>query len=228
MRLIEYLDFLQDRLRPKATIRIVSGYRSPAYNSRIRKDGALAARASLHQYGMAADLVMEGVPARTLWETVRQAGFGGAGYYHGETVHVDTGPARSWDETTSGVGTGISDDNKLIGLVADFDRYRPGDAVHLRFVRMTAFPIGVDPRFLLEKITASRAASTAFPFTPSFPAGSGPCPVFTSIAGMAGFTARLPEDMAPGRYRISARFCDKRWARMPSRVATSAFLVADE
>ena len=82
----------------------------------------------------------------------QDAGFGGAGYYHGDTVHIDVGPARSWDETTSGVGTGISDDNKLIGLVSDYDLYRPGEMVTLRFIRMTAFPIGVASEFALDRL----------------------------------------------------------------------------
>ena len=46
------------------------------------------------------------------------------GYYHGDVVHIDVGPARFWDETTSGVGTGISDGNKLIGIITDYDVYR--------------------------------------------------------------------------------------------------------
>jgi uncharacterized protein YcbK (DUF882 family) len=119
LRLLEFLDFLQDSLHREAKITITSGYRSPEYNTRVRNRGGLAAKASLHQYGMAVDIKMEGVPARRVWNTVKTLGFGGAGYYHGDTVHIDVGPARSWDETTSGVGTGISDDNKLIDLVSD-------------------------------------------------------------------------------------------------------------
>ena len=105
LRLIEFLDYLEDQLRPGAWITVTSGYRSPEYNRNLRQKGALAAKASLHQYGMAVDLIMEGVPAKRLWEHVKQMRFGGAGYYHGQTVHLDVGPARSWDETTSGVGT---------------------------------------------------------------------------------------------------------------------------
>jgi hypothetical protein len=225
-RLIEYLDFLQDRLRPGSGIRIVSGYRSPVYNKELRQDGALAAKASLHQYGMAADLVMGEVPAEKVWKTVRRVGFGGAGYYHGETVHVDTGPARFWDETTSGVGTGISDDNQLIGLVSDYDRYRPGDTVTLRFVRMTAFPIGVDSLFSLEKIGKpgeDRATVAAFP--PSLVDGGGRCPVFSDISQMAAFEFRLPENLSSGRYAVSARFCGKKWPAMPAKVRTAPFQV---
>ena len=83
LRLIEYLDYLEDQMKPGARIVITSGYRSPAYNRKVRQGGGLAARASLHQYGMAADLVMAGVPSRKLWERVKAQHFGGAGYYQG-------------------------------------------------------------------------------------------------------------------------------------------------
>jgi uncharacterized protein YcbK (DUF882 family) len=225
LRLVAFIDFLQDRFDPEAVVRVVSGYRSPDYNARIRKNGALAAKASLHQYGMAADLVMEGVPSRAVWDEVRKIGFGGAGYYHGDTVHVDTGPARSWDETTSGVGSGLSDDNKLIGLVTDFDIYRPGDPVTLRFVRMTAFPIGVEPRFSIQRLADGHAKVTAAAVSPSFLETSGPCPRFSDIAQMAGIRFRLPGDLPPGRYSVSARFCNIKWPGMPGAVDTAPILV---
>jgi uncharacterized protein YcbK (DUF882 family) len=227
LRLVEYLDYLQDRLNPQGRITIVSGYRSPVYNTRIRQQGALAATASLHQYGMAADLVLEGVSSKTVWETVQELSFGGAGYYHGKTVHVDTGPARFWDETTSGVGTGLAGDNKLIGLVTDFDIYRPGDAVTLRFIRMTAFPIAVERGFLLQKKTPDGDVETVSSFIPSFlvPA-DGSCPSFSGIEEMASIRFHLPENLEPGSYSVSARFCPNPWPDMPEKVSTPEFLVA--
>ena len=226
-RLVEYLDYLQDRLKPDGRITIVSGYRSPVYNTRIRQQGALAAKASLHQYGMAADLVLEGVPSKTVWETVQTLSFGGAGYYHGKTVHVDTGPARSWDETSSGVGTGLADDNKLIGLVCDFDIYRPGDAVALRFIRMTAFPIAVEQTFLLQRKSRSEKMEAVASFIPSFSVpAEGACPSFSNIAEMASIRFHLPENLEPGSYSVSARFCPTPWTEMPEEVSTQEFVVA--
>jgi uncharacterized protein YcbK (DUF882 family) len=227
LRLVEYLDYLQDRLNPEAKITIVSGYRSPVYNANIRKQGALAAKASLHQYGMAADLVLEGVPSKTVWETVQELSFGGAGYYHGKTVHVDTGPARSWDETTSGVGTGLADDNKLIGLVTDFDIYRPGDAVTLRFIRMTAFPIAVAQTFLLQRKSRGGKMEAVASVIPFFSvAVDGACPSFSDIAEMASIQFHLSEKLEPGSYAVSARFCPNLWAEMPEEVSTPEFIVA--
>ena len=227
LRLIAFLDFLEDRLRPGARITITSGYRSPAYNTGVRNRGGLAAKASLHQYGMAADFVMDGVPSERVWDTVKSLGFGGAGYYHGRTVHVDVGPARSWDEKTSGVGTDISDDNKLIGLVTDFDVYRPGEAMTLRFIRMTAFPIGVMPSFTLNRISGDGAATEAVTFAPTFAQEKkGDCPQFDDIDQMAAIQWHLPAELSPGRYEVHARFCGRAWETMPPEVATSIFEVA--
>ncbi len=223
LRLIEYLDYLEDHHRPGARIVIISGYRSPEYNTKVRKGGGLAAKASLHQYGMAVDFKIEGVPSREVWETVKTLRFGGAGYYHGETLHVDVGPARSWDEKTSGVGTGISDDNKLIDMVTDFDAYLPGEEMTLRFTRMTAFPIGVNPVFFLDPEVASAAAAA---FEPVFAVpAQGPCPRFNDIEQMDGIRWRLPRSLAPGRYTVIARFCDSQWENMPREVRTPVFEV---
>jgi hypothetical protein len=192
----------------------------------VRNRGGLAAKASLHQYGMAVDIKMEGVPAKRVWNAVKTLGFGGAGYYHGATVHIDVGPARSWDETTSGVGTGISDDNKLIGLVSEYDRYRPGETVALRFIRMTAFPIGVAAEFTLDGRAGSGGAKKTVKFTPSLTIAADPtCPVFDDIDQMAHIRWRLPDDLPPGRYTVRARFCGVEWKGMPPEIATPEFEV---
>lgn len=222
LRLVEFLDFLEDRHHQGTRITITSGYRNPTYNTILRRKGRLAAKASLHQYGMAADLIMQGVPSKRIWLDVKALGFGGTGYYQGKTVHIDVGPARSWDQTTSGVGTGISDDNKLIGLVTDYDIYRSGDPIVLRFIRMTAFPIGVKAEFVLEP--AGRRAASATVFKPSFVVdGIIACPVFKSIEQMNAIRWELPSKIAPGRYRIRAVFCGNPYPDMPEEVLTPEF-----
>ncbi len=221
LRLIEFLDFLQDRLGPKTKIVITSGYRSPSYNTDLRNRGALAAKASLHQYGMAADLKMPGVGSRRIWDYVKSLGFGGAGFYHGDTVHIDVGPARSWDEKSSGVGTGISDDNKLIGLISDYDKYLPGDRVLLSFIRMTAFPIGVEPEFILISRSEASSGAERLTFRPlSRKPTDKACPQFADISQMAAIEWRLPKKISAGRYTIQARFCGRAWSTMPRVVST--------
>jgi len=226
LRLVEFLDFLVDSLQPEGRITIVSGWRSPEYNRKIREKGQLAAKASLHQYGMAADIKVEGLSSERIWRHVKGLGFGGAGYYHGEMVHIDVGPPRTWDERTSGVDTDISDDNKLVGLVADRDIYISGEMVGLRFIRMTMFPIGVSPEFVLERANKEGEEPERVSFRPDFGREvSAPCPEFHDIGEMAGITWRLPNDLPAGRYRICASFCSREWERMPQDVATTAFEV---
>lgn len=226
LRLIEFLDYLEDNLHPGARITIVSGWRSPQYNTDLRNKGRLAAKASLHQYGMAADIKIQGTSSKRVWKTVKQLGFGGTGYYKGELVHIDVGPSRSWDEKTSGVGTDISTKNKLIGIVTDYDFYLPGERVELRFIRMTAFPIGVTPEFVLEKVETNGQLKTINRFKPSFAiAAKNNCPQFLNIGQMMGIRWKLPDDISPGRYKIRASFCQRLWEAMPTRVYTPEFAI---
>ncbi len=227
LRLIEFLDFLEDTFQPGAQITIASGYRSPRYNTDLRNKGRLAAEASLHQYGMAADIKIQGTSSKRVWNTVKNLGFGGAGYYHGNFVHVDVGPARFWDEKTSGVGTDISIHNKLIGIVTDYDIYLPGDMVELRFIRMTSFPVGVIPEFVLEKVEKNGQLKEMRRFKPAFPiAAEGTCPQFSDIGQMMGIEWKLPRDISSGRYKIRASFCQRAWEDMPSRIFTPEFTVS--
>ena len=226
-RLIEFIDFIQDQFSPRALVTITSGFRSPERNAALRDNGALAAKASLHQYGMAADLWIKGVPSERIWDFVREQAAGGTGFYHGKNVHLDVGPARFWDETSSKVDTDISDDNKLIGLITDRDIYLPGEQMMLRFIRMTAYPIGVDPRFTLERKTEDGTWKKAQDAGPSFPVRSeAKCLAMSSMEEMSGIGWRVPEGLSPGRYRIRADFCEKRFDKMPDQVATPEFEVS--
>jgi uncharacterized protein YcbK (DUF882 family) len=224
LRLIEFLDYLEDHLHPGARITIVSGYRSPKYNTDLRNKGRLAAKASLHQYGMAADIKIQGISSKRVWNTVKKLRFGGTGYYKGKLVHIDVGPARFWDEKTSGVGTDISTQNKLIGLVTNYDFYLPGEMIDLRFIRMTAFPIGVSPEFILEKIEKNGQLKKIVRFKPLFAiAPKTPCPQFSDIDQMTGIHWKLPGDLLPGRYKIRTFFCNRLWEDMPVEIFTPEF-----
>ena len=180
----------------------------------------------MHQYGMAADLRMKGAHPEKVWHYVRELGYGGAGYYHGANVHLDVGPARFWDETSSKVGTDHADDNKLITLIQDRDFYAPGDDIVMRFVRMTAYPIGVDRTFALEKHTDDTWKTSAT-FTPLFATTTDDsCPAFSSIDAMKNIRWTLPQNLKPGRYRIRASFCDTIWDAMPDAITSYEFVVA--
>lgn len=79
------------------TIYIVSGYRSPKTNEYLRMKGHCAARNSLHKKGMAADVILAGVPLKELRKTAVRLKGGGVGYYPKKHfIHIDTGPVRYW------------------------------------------------------------------------------------------------------------------------------------
>lgn len=74
-----------------------SGYRSPSYNEAV--DGA---KHSQHLSGKAADLTWNGFnpsgpQIRGFVRLAQRVGFKGFGYYN-SFIHVDIGPARSWDK----------------------------------------------------------------------------------------------------------------------------------
>lgn len=72
-----------------------SGYRSPRYNSMLRRRQRGVARDSFHVHGMAADVRISGVSLRDLSYTARELNAGGVGRYS-RFIHLDVGPARSW------------------------------------------------------------------------------------------------------------------------------------
>lgn len=74
-------------------VTITSGYRSAAYNATIKG----SARNSYHVLGMAADIVVSGLSASSVYTRADASGlFGGIGRYSNFT-HVDVGPrGRRW------------------------------------------------------------------------------------------------------------------------------------
>lgn len=227
LRLIELYSRLLADLKG-GWIVISSGYRGPRYNKMIRDRGGTVALSSLHQYGMAADLRITGVKSKMLWQRVKERKLGGAGWYGSPWVHVDVGWPRSWTQGTANVRKGRSLHNKLVNLVPWFDRYRPGELLRLRFVRMTAFPIGVQPVLELQRQSGEERWEKAQSFRPAL-GRRGRCPTFDSIASMARVRWKLPADLAPGRYRVRARFCERKWDEMREDALSRAFeVVASE
>ncbi|MFH1874570.1 MAG: DUF882 domain-containing protein [Pseudomonadota bacterium] len=225
LRLIEFLDYLQDHFQG-GKITIVSGYRSPNYNTNLRNNGKLAAKASMHQYGLAADIIMQGVSSRKIWDYVKDINFGGVGYYYGKTVHIDVGPARFWDANTSGVGSGLADDNKLIIIINNQDIYLPGETINLKFARMTAWPIGVNTKFILENLDKDRKIGSQ-KIKPIFKNSStqDKCQVFEDFKGMSDIFWQIPENIPAGRYQIKVKFCDSPWTEMPKEIVTDEFKI---
>jgi len=82
-------------------LEILSGYRTPASNSRLIEQGVPAARQSLHMSGKAADVRIAGLTEEVLGGLVKSFRTGGVGFYYrsgpkGGWIHTDTGLNRTW------------------------------------------------------------------------------------------------------------------------------------
>jgi uncharacterized protein YcbK (DUF882 family) len=80
------------------TFEIISGYRSPATNTLLRRTGGGGvARNSLHLQGRAVDVRLSGRDTAQLQRAAVAMGSGGVGYYpRADFVHLDTGRPRTW------------------------------------------------------------------------------------------------------------------------------------
>jgi uncharacterized protein YcbK (DUF882 family) len=143
LRLIELIDFVQDRAHPDRLI-LVSGYRSPEFNRALRAGGRRVAQASLHTEGLAADLQPQGVDLSRLWNDLRALELGGVGLYRADGfIHLDTGRARFWEAGTSGVEKNLSAGNARIFARTDFDRYADLQGAVVRLHDVTALPLRI-------------------------------------------------------------------------------------
>lgn len=88
--LVRYLNVLREHFG--VPCRVNSGFRTHAYNSQIG-----GADDSRHLYGMAADIVFDGVGPQVVADFAEDYGFGGVGRYH-DFTHVDVWlEGRRWD-----------------------------------------------------------------------------------------------------------------------------------
>jgi uncharacterized protein YcbK (DUF882 family) len=95
--LMDLLHDLQTNLQNDNTIEIISGYRSPATNLRLREAGSGVAGNSYHMRGMAIDVRVDGTSLPSLHQTAVTMHRGGVGYYpKSQFVHLDVGPVRRW------------------------------------------------------------------------------------------------------------------------------------
>ena len=212
LRLISALDFIEDRFQ--LPIVLISGYRSQEYNDNLRAKGGGAAKASLHIEGMAADIKVRKNFALKIWQEVKAMGCCGIGFYGGDSVHIDTGPARYWTQATSKVRTNISADNKSIMVRTNQDIYLPGEQVEVKLARVTAYPVSVVSTF---SIQTNDGAMREF----TFAGQPEPC-VPVRDASERVFLWRVPDDLPPeGKIQLHVRFCDKQFAEMPEQIVSN-------
>jgi len=88
---------LQQRCGGDEVFEIISGYRSPATNNKLRKKSSGVAKNSYHMKGRAIDIRLRGTKLNKLHSEALAMNAGGVGYYPGsDFIHLDTGEARNW------------------------------------------------------------------------------------------------------------------------------------
>lgn len=79
-------------------IRVISGFRSPAYNKLRSRQSKQVGEKSAHMEGKAIDIRIEGVPTTTLRTYLKRQKAGGVGFYaDSQFVHMDVMPHRYWE-----------------------------------------------------------------------------------------------------------------------------------
>lgn len=96
-RLIDIASATQYMLGHDRPFTVISGYRTPETNAKLRKNSRGVAKKSYHIKGMAMDLRMPGVSATAIEQIGKHLHSGGVGLYtKSNFVHLDSGPVRNW------------------------------------------------------------------------------------------------------------------------------------
>lgn len=97
LRLLDLLHTIRTKAGQDSCLHIISGYRSPATNTELRRRNRGVAKRSLHMLGHAVDIRIPGVRTTKLRKIAMGLNQGGVGYYRkSDFVHVDIGPVRVW------------------------------------------------------------------------------------------------------------------------------------
>lgn len=217
-RLLFMLSYFSDLVAPGKTIHIESAYRSPEYNSRIRKQGANAARTSTHIDGMALDFWIEGVDGKALWETVRQRNCCGVGHYGDKTIHLDAGRPRFWEAATSGTKSTEPDYNRHLYLSTGYDRYAQGEELRLSLSGISTFDFGIRTT---AKLHSSKDPVAVVALIPVQSPVRADCLRIDNRQASRSLSAQLPDSLPAGRYRIELEFCQKPFPQMPDEAISN-------
>lgn len=95
--LLHFLSQLQEKVNVAGKFHIISGYRSPKTNAKLRSGSKGVAKRSLHMQGKAVDIRLPGCDLKQLRDSAKSLKCGGVGYYaKSGFIHVDTGRVRYW------------------------------------------------------------------------------------------------------------------------------------
>lgn len=215
LRLIELLDYVEDRYRPRR-LTLVSGYRSPEFNQALRGEGRRVAQTSMHTEGMAADVIPAGVPLRRLWNELRRARVGGVGLYRGDGfLHLDTGRPRFWEAATSGVDQNPAKENARLFARTDFDRYATLEGAVIRLHSLTALPLAVR--------RAARLGDVRLPIVP-WPGGArlqDDCWLLDEPAEQYAFVVDSSSPAPPRALPIVLETCAPRIGATPAEIVSN-------
>ena len=96
-RLLDALYLLQQKSGVENNFEVISGYRSPKTNAKLRHKSNGVAKRSLHMQGKAIDIRLKGFNTKSLRDTAIAMKVGGVGYYRSsDFIHIDTGRVRYW------------------------------------------------------------------------------------------------------------------------------------
>lgn len=151
IRLIELLDHFQDHFKADC-IEIISGYRSPELNKKLKQEGKNVARESLHLKGKAADIHIDEITEQALAKYARSLKVGGVGYYPAnDFVHVDTGEVKNWDvPDRSGRLLIALQKGREWQIITDKNIYLPEETIPYEIVNITRSPKSLDRVPILE------------------------------------------------------------------------------
>jgi uncharacterized protein YcbK (DUF882 family) len=95
--LLDILYDVQQRAGSHGRFEIISGYRSPATNAMLQRQGHGVASRSLHMQGQAIDVRLTDLATADLRRAALDLHGGGVGFYpQSDFVHLDTGRVRFW------------------------------------------------------------------------------------------------------------------------------------
>jgi uncharacterized protein YcbK (DUF882 family) len=96
-KLFDLLHTLSNKLENRNAFQIISGYRSPESNRKLRQATSGVAKKSFHLAGQAVDIRLPGRNLAQLRRAALNLQAGGVGYYpRSNFIHMDTGPRRRW------------------------------------------------------------------------------------------------------------------------------------
>lgn len=96
-KLMDYLYDLLSAVGNHGEVHIISGYRSPKTNKKLRRNSKGVAAGSLHMQGKALDFRLPGTDTAVLRDKALAMRRGGVGYYKkSDFIQIDTGRVRRW------------------------------------------------------------------------------------------------------------------------------------